>query len=67
MTDHSENAEFERGWQAAIQAVQHWHENQAKQAIVLSKRTRFPKNFERDADLHRRAAELLSTLSPDDV
>lgn len=57
--------DFQRGWDAAIAAVQHWHEAQAAQAMVLSRRTRFPKNLERDAELHRRAAEMIVTLIPD--
>lgn len=61
------SAEFERGWTAAIEAARQWHENQAKQAMVLSRRTRFPKNLERDAELHRRCAEMMATLSMDDV
>ncbi len=48
-------------------AARHWHEAQAAQAIVLSRRTRFPKNLERDAEVHRRSAEMLATLSPEDV
>ncbi len=67
MTTRAEMAEFERGWQAAILAAQHWHENQAQQAMVLARRSRFPKNLEREAEVHRRAAELLATLSPEDV
>jgi hypothetical protein len=61
------NPEFLRGWNAALQAVRSWHEAKAKQAIVQSTRTRFPKNLEREAEVHRRAAELIGTLSPDDV
>jgi hypothetical protein len=59
--------DFQQGWDAALRAVQAWHEAKAKQAMVLSRRTRFPKNLERDADLHRQCAELILTLSPDDV
>jgi hypothetical protein len=59
--------DFQRGWDAAIRAVRGWHESQAKQALVLAKRTRFPKNLEREAEVHRQAAERLVTLSPDDV
>lgn len=58
--------EFQRGWEAAILAAQHWHEAQAQQALVLSRRTRFPKNLERDAELHRRCATMMPTLSPED-
>ena len=60
-------AEFERGWEAALLAVRYWHEAQAKQAIVQSKRTRFPKNLEREAEVHLRSAERIAALSPDDV
>ena len=59
-------SEFERGWRAAILAAQHWHEDQAMQAMVLARRTRFPKNSEREAELHRRCAERIATLSPED-
>ena len=62
-----ESAEYVRGWHAALEAAKHWAEAQAKQALVLSTRTRFPKNLEREAEVYRRAAELLPTLSPDDV
>jgi hypothetical protein len=60
-------AEFQRGWDAAILAARAWHESKAKQAMVLSRRTRFPKNLEREAEVHRHSAEMLQTLSPDDV
>lgn len=63
----TEQAAFERGWQAAILAARHWHEAQAQQAMVQSRRSRFPKNFEREAELHTRCAERMQTLSPDDV
>ena len=59
--------DFQRGWDAAILAVRDWNESQAKQALVLAKRTRFPKNLEREAEVHRQAADRLQTLSPDDV
>ena len=65
--DPPDDAEYRRGWQAALLAVQHWHEAQAKQAIVQSKRTRFPKNLEREAAVHLLAAERVLSLSPDDV
>jgi hypothetical protein len=67
MTTKSDAPEFERGWQAAILAAQHWHEGQAQQAIVLARRSRFPKNLEREAEVHRRSAEMMATLSPEDV
>ena len=38
------NADFQRGWDAALQAAKAWHEGKAKQAMVQSTRTRFPKN-----------------------
>jgi hypothetical protein len=59
--------EFQRGWDAAILAVRAWHGSQAKQALVQARRSRFPKNLEREAEVHQRAAELVATLSPDDV
>jgi hypothetical protein len=61
------SSEFQRGWNAALLAVRSWHEAKAKQAMVQSTRTRFPKNLEREAEVHKRAAELIVTLSPDDV
>jgi hypothetical protein len=60
-------AEFQRGWDAAILAARSWHEAKAKQALVLARRSRFPKSLERDAEVHKNAAEMLLTLSPDDV
>jgi hypothetical protein len=59
--------EFQRGWDAALVAVRSWHEAQAKQAMVQARRSRFPKNLEREAEVHQRSAELVVTLSPDDV
>jgi hypothetical protein len=59
--------EFQKGWDGALQAVRRWHEAQASQALVQARRSRFPKNFEREAELHRKCAELIVTLSPDDV
>jgi hypothetical protein len=61
------SAEFQRGWDAALRAARDWHESKAKQALVLSRRTRFPKNLEREAEVHRNCAEMITTLSPDDV
>jgi len=61
------NAEFQRGWDAAIRAARDWHMAKASQALVLSRRTRFPKSLERDAEVHKQSAEMLATLSPDDV
>ena len=61
-----EDAEFRRGWDAALAAASDWHRAQAKQAMILSTRTRFPKNLEREADVHKRCAERIVTLAPDD-
>ena len=63
----NQNKDFQRGWDAALQAAKHWHQAQAKQAKILSTRTRFPKNLEREAEVHTRAADLILMLSPDDV
>ena len=46
--------EFLCGWHAALLAARQWHEAQAKQALVLSTRTRFPKNLEREAEVYKR-------------
>jgi hypothetical protein len=69
MTNDAERQtpDFRRGWEAALLAARAWHEGKAKQALVQSTRTRFPKNLEREAEVHRRCAELVVTLSPDDV
>lgn len=61
------NVDFRRGWEAALLAMREWHESQAKQALVQSRRSRFPKSLEREADFHRQSAELVISLSPDDV
>ena len=61
------STEFQRGWDAAILAVRDWHEAKAKQAIVQSRRTRFPKALEHEAEVHRHSAEMVATLSPADV
>ena len=60
-------AEFQRGWDAALMAARTWHEFQAKKALIQARRSRFPKNFEREAEVHQRSAEMITTLSPDDV
>ncbi len=59
--------DFLKGWNAALQAVRDWHEAQAKKALVQARRSRFPKNLEREAEVHRQSAELILTISPDDV
>jgi hypothetical protein len=59
--------EFQRGWDAALMAARHWHEAQAQKTMVQARRSRFPKNLEREAEVHRKSAELIVTLSPDDV
>jgi hypothetical protein len=69
MTDPSAaiTPEFQRGWDAALLAARLWHESQAKKTLIQARRSRFPKNLEREADVHQRSAELIVTLSPDDV
>lgn len=59
--------EFQLGWEAAITAVRQWHESQAKKTLIEARRSRFPKNLEREAAVHQRSAEMIVTLSPDDV
>jgi hypothetical protein len=59
--------EFQRGWDAALLAARRWHEAQGSQAMIQARRSRFPKNLEREAEVHARSAELIVTLSPDDV
>jgi hypothetical protein len=59
--------DFQRGWDAAILAAREWHESQAKQTLIQAKRSRFPKNSEREAEVHQRSAEIIATLKPDDV
>jgi hypothetical protein len=61
------NPEFQRGWDAALLAAQHWHESQAKKLLIQARRSRFPKNLEREAEVHQKSAGMLRTLSPDDV
>jgi hypothetical protein len=61
------SAEFQRGWDAALLAAQDWHAAKAKQALVQSRRTRFPKTLEREAEVHKHSAEMMMTLSPEDV
>ena len=67
MPDTDITPEFKRGWDAALTAVRQWHEAQASQAMVQARRSRFPKNLEREAEVHRKSAELICILSPDDV
>ncbi|MSP00749.1 MAG: hypothetical protein EXR07_06835 [Acetobacteraceae bacterium] len=59
--------EFQLGWDAAIRAARDWHEGKAKQTLVLARRSRFPKNLERESEVHKHSAEMMMTLSPDDV
>ena len=61
------SAEFQRGWDAALLAARRWHEGKAQQAMVQSRRTRFPKTLERESEVHSHSAEMMMTLSPDDV
>ena len=67
MSDVKITPEFQRGWDAALLAVRDWHESQAKKTLIQARRSRFPKNLEREAEVHKRSAELIVTLSPDDV
>jgi hypothetical protein len=60
-------SEFQRGWDAALAAVQAWHEAKAKQILVQAKRTRFPKSLEQQAETHKHSAEVIPTLRPDDA
>ncbi len=61
------SADFRRGWQAALAAAKSWHEAQAKQTLVQARRSRFPKTLERESEVHRHSAEMMATLSPEDV
>jgi len=67
VSDGNITPEFQRGWDAALIAVRDWHESQAKKTLIQARRSRFPKNLEREAEVHKRSAELIGTLSPDDV
>ncbi len=58
--------EFERGWQAALDAVRAWHEGKAKQILVQAGRSRFPKSLEQQAETHRLAADVVVTLTPEE-
>jgi hypothetical protein len=66
-TPEQNGTEFQRGWEAAIRAAQAWHEARARQTMVQARRSRFPKTLEREAEFHTRSAEMMLTLSPDDV
>ncbi len=59
--------EFQRGWDAALLAVRHWHESQAKKTLIQAGRSRFPKTLEREAEVHQQSAERVALLSPDDA
>ncbi len=67
MAKTESEAAFQRGWDAALAAARQWHEDQAKKAVLQSRKSRFPKNLEREAEVHARAADMMGTLSPDDV
>jgi hypothetical protein len=67
MVEGSDTPEFLRGRRAALEAARQWHEAQAKRTLVLARRSRFPKTLEREAEVHRTAAGLITALSPDDV
>jgi hypothetical protein len=59
--------EFQRGWDAALLAARQWHESQAKKTLIQARRSRFPKNLEREAEVHQKSAEMITAISPDDV
>lgn len=59
--------DFQRGWDAALLAVRDWHASQAKKTLIQARRSRFPKNLEREAEVHQRSAEMILLLKPDDV
>ena len=59
--------EFQRGWDAALVAARNWHESQAQKTLIQARRSRFAKNLEREAEVHRRSAEMITILSPNDV
>ena len=59
--------EFQRGWDGALMAVRIWHASQAKRALIQARRSRFPKNLEREAEVHQKSALMIATLNPDDV
>lgn len=61
------NADFQRGWDAALLAARDWHQSQAKKTLIQAKRNRFPNNLEREAEVHQRSGEMIATLKPDDV
>ena len=64
----AENSDdYQRGWEAALQAARFWHESQAKKTLIQAGRSRFPKNLEREAEVHKKSAEMIVLLSPDDV
>jgi hypothetical protein len=67
MATDQHGAEFQLGWDAAIRAAHDWHEARAKQTMILARRSRFPKNLEREAEVHKQSAGMMLTLSPDDV
>jgi hypothetical protein len=67
MAEAKVTPEFQRGWYAALLAARQWHEDQAKKTLIQARRSRFPKNLEREAEVHVKAALMMETLSPDDV
>jgi hypothetical protein len=48
-------------------AARQWHEAQASKAMVTARRSRFPPNHEREAEIHRQYVELIVTLNWNDV
>ena len=66
-TERPITPEFQRGWDAAILAASQWHELQAKRTLIQARRSGFPSNLEREAEVHQSSAEMIARLSPDDV
>jgi hypothetical protein len=57
--------EIQRGWDAALLAARAWHESVAKKALIQARRSRFPKDMEGEADVHRKSAEMIITRFDD--
>ena len=64
-TENSDD--YQRGWDAALLAARLWHESQTKKTLIQAGRSRFPKTLEREAEVHKKSAEMIVLLSPDDV
>jgi len=60
-------AEFQRGWDAAILAARGLARGEGKAGPRAVAAHPVPKNLEREAEVHKHSAEMMMTLSPDDV